>query len=54
MYRLNGDDRTLVAETQASLASDRPGRGTWTYVVTVTDALGAESLDSAELTLTVR
>ena len=54
VYRVSGDDRTLVAETMASAASDRPGSGTWTYVVTVTDSLGAESLDSQELTLRVR
>ena len=51
---LSGDDRILVAETQASAASDRPGRGTWNYVVTVTDSLGAESLDSEGLLLRVR
>jgi hypothetical protein len=54
VYRVSGDDRILVAETMASAASDRPGSGTWTYVVTVTDSLGAESLDSDELTLRVR
>jgi len=46
--------RALVATTQNSLLADRVAPGTWSYVVTVVDALAAESLDSSTLVLHVR